>query len=128
MKKEVKTEEAPLPVAPYSQAVSVNNMLFISGQIGIDPESGKLANSFEEQVRIIFRSIESIIASAGFSKEDLVKLTVYLTNDVDFNYFNRLYEDFVKDIEIKPARSTVIVNSLPKGALIEIDAIAVRSR
>jgi len=111
MKKEVKTEEAPLPVAPYSQAVSVNNMLFISGQIGIDPESGKLANSFEEQVRIIFRSIESIVASAGFSKEDLVKLTVYLTNDVDFNYFNRLYEDFVKDIEIKPARSTVIVNS-----------------
>ncbi len=127
MKREIKTNEAPLPVAPYSQAVLVNNMLFISGQIGIDRELGKLAEGFEEQVKSIFGSIEAILSSAGFSKSDLVRLTVYLTEGVDFDKFNELYEEFVRDINIKPARSTVIVNALPKGALVEIDAIAVRS-
>ncbi len=127
MKREIKTNEAPLPVAPYSQAVLVNNMLFISGQIGIDRELGKLAEGFEEQVKSIFGSIEAILSSAGFSKSDLVRLTVYLTEGVDFDKFNKLYEEFVRDINIKPARSTVIVNALPKGALVEIDAIAVRS-
>ncbi len=126
MKKEIRTNEAPLPVAPYSQAVCINNMLFISGQIGIDKESGKLAEGFEEQVRMIFRSIEAILSSAEFSKADLVRLTVYLTERADFDRFNKLYEEFVRDINIKPARSTVIVNALPKGALVEIDAIAVR--
>ncbi len=126
MKKEIRTNEAPLPVAPYSQAVLVDNMLFISGQIGIDKESGKLVEGFEEQVRRIFGSIEAILSSAGFSKTDLVRLTVYLTEGVDFDRFNKLYEEFVRDINIKPARSTVIVNALPKGALVEIDAIAVR--
>ncbi len=126
MKKEIRTNEAPLPVAPYSQAVLVDNMLFISGQIGIDKESGKLAEGFEEQVRMIFRSIEAILSSAEFSKADLVRLTVYLTERADFDRFNKLYEEFVRDINIKPARSTVIVNALPKGALVEIDAIAVR--
>ncbi len=127
MKREIKTNEAPLPVAPYSQAVLVNNMLFISGQIGIDRELGKLAEGFEEQVKSIFGSIEAILSSAGFSKSDLVRLTVYLIEGVDFDKFNKLYEEFVRDINIKPARSTVIVNALPKGALVEIDAIAVRS-
>ena len=127
MKKEIKTNEAPLPVAPYSQAVLADNMLFISGQIGMDKESGKLVEGFEGQVKMIFRSIEAILSSAGFSKTDLVRLTVYLTGDIDFDRFNKLYEDFVRDINIKPARSTVIVNALPKDALVEIDAIAVRS-
>ncbi len=126
MKKEIRTNEAPLPVAPYSQAVLVDNMLFISGQIGMDKESGKLVEGFEGQVKMIFRSIEAILSSAGFSKTDLVKLTVYLTEGVDFERFNKLYEEFVRDINIKPARSTIIVSALPKGALVEIDAIAVR--
>ncbi len=127
MKKEIRSNEAPSPVAPYSQAVLVDNILFISGQIGIDKESGKLAEGFEDQVRRILGSIEAILSSAGFSKTDLVRLTVYLTERVDFDRFNRLYEEFVRDINIKPARSTIIVSALPMGALVEIDAIAVRS-
>ena len=126
MKKEINTRKAPLPVGPYSQAVLVGNALFISGQIGIDPETGKLVEGFESQVVRIFKNLEEILKSAGFELSHVVKVSVYMVEDADFKLFNSLYSEFFKGVEIKPARSTIIVRSLPLGALLEIDAIAIK--
>jgi len=126
MKKEINTRKAPLPVGPYSQAVLVGNALFISGQIGIDPETGKLVEGFESQVVRIFKNLEEILKSAGFELYHVVKVSVYMVEDADFKLFNSLYSEFFKGVEIKPARSTIIVRSLPLGALLEIDAIAIK--
>jgi len=126
MKKEIKTRKAPLPVGPYSQAVLVGNALFISGQIGIDPETGKLVEGFESQVVRIFKNLEEILKSAGFELSHVVRVGVYIVEGADFKLFNSLYSEFFKGVEIKPARSTIIVRSLPLGALLEIDAIAIK--
>ncbi len=126
MKREVRTEKAPAPVGPYSQAIEKNNMLFISGQIGIDPSSGKLEDDCEAQIRRIFSNITEILKAGGYSLSDIVKVNVYLTEGVDFSVFNRLYMEFFEGIDVKPARSTVIVKALPLGACVEVDIIAVK--
>ncbi len=126
MKKEIKTKKAPLPVASYSQAVLVKDILFVSGQIGIDPLTGKLEIGFENQVRRIFENLKAIVEDSEFEIANIVKVTVYLTENVDFYVFNRLYSEFFKSVDIKPARSTLIVKALPLNALVEIDAIAIR--
>ncbi|SNZ10732.1 RidA family protein [Hydrogenobacter hydrogenophilus] len=123
--KKIHTREAPKPVGPYSQAVIHGNLLFVSGQIGIDPKMGRLRETFEEQVKQIFTNIDAILRSAGADKKNIAKVSIYITDLSLFPQLNALYEDFFKDVEVKPARTTVGVNSLPMGAYVEMDIIAV---
>lgn len=119
------TDEAPRPVGPYSQAVRVDKFLFLSGQIGIDPSNGKLKESFEEQVRQCFKNVEAVLRSAGLKKDSIFRVVVYLKDLSLFGDFNRLYEEFFRDVPIKPVRTTVGVKELPLGALLELEVTAV---
>jgi len=121
----IKTDKAPQAVGPYSQAVKVGNFLFISGQIAINPETGKLeGETVAEQSERVLKNIEAILREAGFSLKDVVKTTVYLKNMCDFAEMNEVYAKFFG--EHRPARATVEVSNLPLGALVEIEAIAVK--
>nr|BAL53291.1 hypothetical conserved protein [uncultured Aquificae bacterium] len=122
--KSVYTEKAPKPVGPYSQAVICGSWLFLSGQVGIDPKTGLLKDSFEEQVRQIFENVEEILKTAGADKNSITKVVVYLKDLSLFATFSVLYQEFLKDVEVKPARTTVGVSELPLGAMVEIDIIA----
>jgi len=111
-------------VGPYSQAVKVGNFLFVAGQIGIDPKTGKLRESFEEQVKQTFENISAILSASGYSWEDVVRVVVYLKDLSKFSDFNRLYQELLKDVSVPPVRSTVEVSSLPLNALVEIEVTA----
>ncbi|RUM28221.1 MAG: deaminase [Aquifex sp.] len=124
--REIRTQKAPAPVGPYSQAVEVNGFLFASGQIGINPETGKLEEGFKEQVRQIFKNLDAILKEAGLGRESIVKVTIYLTDISKFKELNEIYEDYFKDVPVKPARVTVGVKELPLGAYVEIEVVAVR--
>jgi 2-iminobutanoate/2-iminopropanoate deaminase len=124
MKQGIFTDQAPKPVGPYSQAVKVGNFLFISGQIGMDPKTGKLREGFEEQVKQTFENIFAILSACGYSWEDVVRVVVYLKDLSKFSDFNRLYQELLKDVSVPPVRSTVEVSSLPLNALVEIEATA----
>jgi len=126
MKKEIFTPKAPKPLGPYSQAVLVHNMLFVSGSIGID-DTGNLKPDIASQTKQCLSNIQHILQEADFNLEDIVKTTIYLTHLENFAVINAIYEEFFKNVPVKPARSTVEVSSLPKGALIEIDVIAIKS-
>ena len=119
----IKSDKAPKAVGPYSQAVKVGSFLFISGQIAINPETGKLeGKTVAEQTARVLKNIEAILREAGFSKNNVVKTTVYLKDIDDFAEMNRVYSEFFG--EHKPARATVEVSNLPLGALVEIEAVA----
>jgi len=121
----INSDKAPKAVGPYSQAVRVGNFLFISGQIAINPETGKLeGETVAEQTLRVLKNIEAILREAGFSRENVVKTTVYLKNICDFKEMNRVYAEFFGDH--RPSRATVEVSNLPLGALVEIEAIAVK--
>ena len=124
MKREIKTEKAPSPVGPYSQAVEVGNFLFLSGQVGIDPKSNKLVEGFKNQVRQIFENVDAILKEAGYSRESIVKVVIYLTDMSKFKELNEIYEEFFKEVKVKPARVTVGVKELPLGAEVEIEVVA----
>ncbi|MDT7871980.1 MAG: Rid family detoxifying hydrolase [Thermocrinis sp.] len=124
MKQRIFTDQAPKPVGPYSQAVKVGNFLFVAGQIGIDPKTGKLRESFEEQVKQTFENISAILSASGYSWEDVVRVVVYLKDLSKFSDFNRLYQELLKDVSVPPVRSTVEVSSLPLNALVEIEVTA----
>jgi len=126
MKRSVYTPEAPKPVGPYSQAVEAKGVLYLSGQIGINPKTNELRESFEEQAEQVLYNLEAVLRGAGYSKADVVKVVIYLTDISRFKEFNALYEEFFKGIEPKPARVTVGVKELPLGAQIEIEATAVK--
>jgi 2-iminobutanoate/2-iminopropanoate deaminase len=121
----IQTEKAPKPVGPYSQGVRYGNFVFVSGQLGIDPSSGKLLTDFEEQARQCLKNLEAILNSAGASKCSIVKVNVFLKDIRRFSEFNKIYEEFLKDCPVKPARSVVEVSSLPLGAELEVECIAV---
>lgn len=120
----VYTEKAPKPVASYSQAIKCDSFLFISGQLGIDVASGRLAEGFEKQAKNALDNVRAILESAGYSVEDLVKVTIYLRDPAYFKSMNKIYEEFFKNS--KPARTTVISSPPVEEALIEVDAIAYR--
>ncbi|WP_456395529.1 RidA family protein [Desulfurobacterium sp.] len=124
MMKAVKTDKAPNPVGPYSQAVITENLIFLSGQIGINPETGKLLETLEEQTKQIFKNIEAVLKEAGSSKEKIVKTTIFLKDIKNFKKVNEIYEKFFKNCTVFPARSTVEVSRLPLDAEIEIECIA----
>ncbi len=122
--KVVFTEEAPEPVGPYSQAILIGEFVFTAGQVGIDPETGKLRGSFREQAFQALRNVESVLRKAGASKCSIVKVTVFLRDISKFPEFNEIYEEFLKECPVKPARSVVEVSGLPLGAEVEVECIA----
>jgi 2-iminobutanoate/2-iminopropanoate deaminase len=117
------TNHAPEAIGPYSQSVSVGEMLYTSGQIGLVPESMEIVSGgFEAQVAQVIKNLSAVLVSAGCSFKDVVKTTVYLSDMANFAAFNALYADAMGDH--RPARSTIQAAGLPKGALVEIDLIA----
>ena len=117
------SDAAPAAIGPYSQAVSVDGYLFTSGQVALDAETGELvADDFEAQARKVFANLEAVLESAGCRFSDVVKANVFVVDLADFPLLNDLYGKAMGDH--RPARSTVQVAGLPKGALVEIDLIA----
>ena len=114
---------APKPIGPYSQAIRVGGLIFLSGQIGLDPATGKLAgDDIESQTRQAMKNLEAVLKAAGASFDQVVKTTVFLKSLEDFAKVNSIYGENFKTK--KPARSTVEIARLPKDALIEIEMIA----
>ncbi len=123
----VHSNHAPAPIGPYSQAILAGDELFCSGQIPLDPASGEIVGSdAKTQARQVLANLQAVLAAASFSAEDVVKTTIYLIDIDDFAAVNSEYERIFG--ASKPARSTVAVAALPRGARVEIDAIAKRRR
>jgi 2-iminobutanoate/2-iminopropanoate deaminase len=119
------TDKAPKAIGPYSQAVSVGNTYYLSGQTPIDPATGKLVEGgFDASARRVFENLGAVLAEAGLSFRNVVKASVFLIDFADFQAMNAIYAEYFGDH--KPARSTIQVAKLPMGAPIEIDFIAVR--
>lgn len=119
----IHTENAPAAIGPYSQAVQAGNLLFVSGQLPIDPATGIFAGEdIASQTRQSLTNIRSILEKAGYSCADVVKTTVLLANIEDFAAMNAVYAEFFT--ENCPARAAYAVKDIPKGALVEIEAIA----
>ncbi len=117
------TEKAPKPIGPYSQAVKYENLIFISGQIAIDPKTNQfVGGDIKTQTKIILENIKAILEEAGLNLNHVVKTTIFLSDLSLFSDFNEVYEEYFN--QHKPARSTVEVRRLPKDALIEIEVIA----
>lgn len=125
MKKVISTEKAPQAVGPYSQSVWANDLLFISGQIPIDPKTGKfVSENVKEQTKQVFENIGAILKEAGLDYENIVKATVYLADMNDFSAMNEVYASYFKTDF--PARAAFEVVKLPLGAKVEIEAMAVK--
>jgi 2-iminobutanoate/2-iminopropanoate deaminase len=123
----VSTASAPAAVGPYSQAIATDELVFCSGQVGLDPATGTLVEGgLEEQAERAIANLTAVLEAAGCTWADVVKTTCFLIDINDFAAFNALYGRFMPDPP--PARSTFAVAALPKGASIEIEAIAVRAR
>ena len=121
--KKIHTEKAPAAVGPYSQAVEVNGMVYTSGQIALDPVTGELVGeTVEEQAEQVMKNLMAILEEAGTKPENVVKTFCFLTDINDFAAFNEVYAKYFTE---KPARSCVGINSLPKGAICEVEVIAV---
>lgn len=126
MKSLVATDKAPRAIGPYSQGVSIQcrELLFLSGQIPLDPSSGEVVQGgIELQTRQVLENLEEVLKAGGSSLESVLKTTVYLTNLDDFPKMNEVYQQFFQ--KAPPARSTVEVSRLPRQVKVEIDAIAV---
>ena len=119
---EIYTKDAPAAIGPYSQAIAVNGLVYTSGQIAIDPASGSIdAQGIEAQTEQVIRNLKAVLEAAGSDLTKVVKTTCFLQNMSDFAAFNGVYEKYFTG---KPARSCVEVSALPKGALVEIEAVA----
>ena len=126
MRNIIKTDKAPAAIGTYNQAIETNGLLFTSGQIGIDPETGKMVEGgIKSQVNRVLENINAILSETGLNKEAIIKLTVFLKDFNDFSTVNDVFKEFFGENEF-PARTTVEVSELPLGALIEIDCIASR--
>lgn len=122
----IQTSDAPEAIGPYSQGIRAGGWVFTAGQLGGDPETGDLPEGIEAQTRQALENVRAILREAGLDWEHVVKTSVFLSDLGDFQAFNAVYAGIVR--EPFPARSTVEVAALPKGALIEIDAVARGSR
>ena len=122
MKSIISTRKAPAAIGPYSQAVITGNLIFTSGQIGLDPQTGNLVEGIEAQSLRVMENLKEVLASAGCTFADVVKFTVFIADLKDFALVNKIMADQVP--EPFPARSCVQIAALPKGALVEIEAIA----
>lgn len=124
MIKQISTDKAPAAIGPYSQALDLGNMVFVSGQIPIDPATGKMAEGIEAQAKQSLTNLKNILAEAGLGMENVVKTVVFLDDLNDFAAVNAVYESFFT--APFPARSCVEVAAIPKGAKVEIECIAQR--
>lgn len=125
MKKIISTPKAPAAIGPYSQATDVDGTLYISGQIGINPASGKIeATDIVGQAEQVFKNVKAILDEAGYGFANVVKTTVFITDMAQFPALNEVYKKYYTGD--CPARSTIAVSGLPLGALVEIETIAVK--
>jgi len=122
--KVIQTQGAPAAIGPYSQAIMAGDLLYTSGQLGLDPATGDLPEGIENQTRQSLANLQAILEAAGLEKQDVVKTVIFLKDLSDFATVNGIYADFFGDH--KPARSCVEVSQLPKGGLVEIEAVAKR--
>ena len=123
MLEKISTSNAPAAIGPYSQAVKAGNILYTSGQIALDPVSGVLAGGdIREQTEQVMKNLSAVLAAAGSSFDKVIKTTCFLADIVDFVAFNEVYGKYITSA---PARSCVAVKDLPKGALVEVEIIAV---
>ncbi len=120
----VATDGAPSAIGPYSQGIDAGNLVFVAGQVGRDPVTGELPAGVEAQTERAMRNIQAILEAAGLSWANVAKTTCLLAEIQDFQAFNGVYVKFVTDP--RPARATYAVKALPGGALVEIEAFAVR--
>lgn len=121
--KPIRSDKAPKAVGPYSQAMLHNGMLYASGQIGLDPATGKLVgDTVEEQVKQVTRNLSAVLAAAGAATDRILKVNIFLTDMADFPLVNGIYAEWLG--EHRPARATVAVAALPLGAKVEMDLIA----
>ena len=125
MKKVIQTNQAPAAIGPYSQAIQKGDMLFVSGQLGIDPSTDEFVNGeIVNQTLQVFKNIKAILAEAGFTMDDIVKTTVFLAEMSYFVAVNEIYaSQYAGDF---PARSAVAVKTLPRNGMVEMEVIAVR--
>lgn len=122
MMRALQTENAPQAIGPYSQAIIVNGFIFCSGQLGLDPQTGELVDGIEEQTHQAIKNIQAILEAGNSELNKVAKTTILLKQMSDFATVNEIYGSYFS--ETKPARATYQVASLPKGGLIEIEAIA----
>lgn len=120
--KQISTQKAPAAIGPYSQAIEIGNLVFCSGQLPADPETGDLAVGIEAQAHQALTNVKNLLEAAGTSIDNVVKTTVFLADMGDFATVNGIYAQYFT--EPYPARSAVAVKTLPKGALIEVEVIA----
>ncbi|CAA7194316.1 RidA family protein [Chryseobacterium nematophagum] len=123
MKNIINTVNAPAAIGPYSQANMANGVLYISGQIPVDPVTGKLVEGIEKETHQVMKNLEAILTEAGMTFKNVVKATIFLKNMDDFAVMNDIYASYL-DVESYPARETVQVSCLPKNVDIEISMIA----
>jgi 2-iminobutanoate/2-iminopropanoate deaminase len=126
MKQSITTKNAPAAIGPYSQAIKTGNLVFLSGQLGINPETGTFVQGFVvEQTEQIFKNIKAVLTEANLTLDNVVKTTVFLSDMADFSAMNDVYAKHFE--EPYPARSAVAVKTLPKNALVEIEVIAINN-
>ena len=126
-KKRIQSSHAPAAIGPYSQAIAWGKLLFCSGQIPLIPESMQLETAdISVQTRRVLSNLKAVLESGGSSADRVVKTTVFLTDLKNFESFNKEYETFLKaeGVMVPPARSTIQISALPKGAMVEVEAIA----
>jgi 2-iminobutanoate/2-iminopropanoate deaminase len=124
MKKQIETDQAPAAIGPYSQAIETGGMLFCSGQIALDRGGHLVGGGIEAEVRCVMGNITGLLRAAGSGLNDIVKTTIFLIDLADFDVVNRIYDEHFTPPY--PARSTVQVAALPRGARVEIEVIACR--
>ncbi|MBE6594329.1 MAG: RidA family protein [Ruminococcaceae bacterium] len=124
MIKQIATDKAPAAIGPYSQGLDLGNMVFVSGQIPVNPETGAIPEDVEAQAVQSLTNLKNVLAAAGLGMENVVKTVVFLSDLADFAVVNKIYESFFK--APFPARSCVQVAAIPKGCKLEIECIAVR--
>lgn len=121
MRKEIFTDNAPEAIGPYSQAIEAGDFIYVSGQIGINPETGEVADGIEAQTQQVMNNLQAILTEAGTDFSQVVKFTIYIDSMENFATVNELYGSYLS--KPYPARATVEVSKLPKNVLIEMDAV-----
>ena len=123
MQKKINTDKAPGALGPYSQAVEIDQLVYPSGQLGIDPATGELADGVEAQAKQALENVKAILAEAGLEMSSIIKTLVFIKDMNDFGKVNAIYAQYING-DVLPARSCVEVAALPKGGLVEIEVIA----
>ena len=123
MQKKISTTKAPGAIGPYSQAVEIENLVYTSGQLGVDPATGELGEGVEAQTKLALENVKAILAEVGLDMSSIIKSLVFITDMNDFAKVNGVYAQYING-DVLPARSCVQVAALPKGGLVEIEVIA----